>query len=115
MVSSAVWRWFLSKSHAATTWTSLRPRSSLVLPGPCMPQPTTPTEMRPEGAGRLLLLVAQEENSVGAATANPVAARKWRREIPDLKEESFMEGNQARSQPRRPEENEGMGAGEWRR
>src|ERR1035438_6958945 len=109
MVSRADWRWFLSKSHAATTWTSLRPRSSLVLPGPCMPQPTTPTAMRPEGAVVPARPKALAGMKVGAARARLVAARKWRREMPDLKEESFMEVNQARRRGGRREENA------WRR
>ena len=81
----------MSRSHAATTWVSFRFSNSFVLPGPCMPQPTTPTTMRSEG-----LLRAPRPNALagmiaGATTANAVAARKRRRLRPELSIEFFME------------------------
>ena len=48
---------------------SFRPRSSFVLPGPCMPQPTTPTTMRSEGLLRPSWPRALAGMMVGAATA----------------------------------------------
>src|SRR6266540_4210722 len=45
-------RCFLSTLQVATTWQSGSLMKFPVFPGPCMPQPTTPIVMRPEGAGR---------------------------------------------------------------
>jgi hypothetical protein len=70
-----------------------------------MPQPTTPTVILSEGGVRRPLLVAQEENSMGEATANPVAARKRRRLMPEEKEDSFMGRYDARSGGKRREKN----------
>ena len=61
-----------------------------MLPGPCMPQPTTPTTMRSEGAALPSRPKALAGMMVGAARARLVAARNRRRLIPELKEDSFM-------------------------
>src|ERR1044072_8620451 len=74
-------RWFLSMLHVATTWQSASLMKLPVLPGPCMPQPTTPMVMRSEGAGRPSAPRALAGMMVGAATATAVRAIKWRREI----------------------------------
>src|SRR5256885_1488984 len=74
-------RWFLSMLHVATTWQSGSLMKLPVLPGPCMPQPTTPMEMRSEGAGRPSAPSALAGMMVGAARAAAVLAIKRRREI----------------------------------
>src|SRR5262245_48066090 len=74
-------RWFLSMLHVATTWQSGSLMKLPVLPGPCMPQPTTPMVMRSEGAGRPSAPSALAGMMVGAATAAAVLAIKRRREI----------------------------------
>jgi hypothetical protein len=61
-----------------------------VLPGPCMPQPTTPTTMRSEGLFCAPRPKALAGISVGVARAKLVAARKRRRLIPELSADSFM-------------------------
>src|SRR5579864_2793651 len=90
MVLTAAWRWFLSRSQAATTWQSLSLRNSPVLPGPCIPQPTTPRVTRSEGAAFASCPNALAGIMVGAAIASPVAARKRRRFIPILREGLFI-------------------------
>src|SRR5688572_33145265 len=52
----------------------------LVLPGPIMPQPTMPTTIRSEGAGRPARPRALAGINVGSAMAAAVVARNWRRE-----------------------------------
>src|SRR6266536_831354 len=52
-----------------------------VLPGACMPQPTTPMVMRSEGAGRPSAPSVLAGMIVGAATAAAVVAINRRREI----------------------------------
>src|SRR5262249_54033196 len=74
-------RWFLSMLHVATTWQSASLMKLPVLPGPCMPHPTTPMVMRSEGAGRPSAPSALAGMIVGAATAAAVVAIKRRREI----------------------------------
>src|SRR6185369_250357 len=74
-------RWFLSMLHVATTWQSASRMKLPVLPGPCMPQPTTPMVMRSDGAGRPSAPSALAGMIVGAATAAAVVAIKRRREI----------------------------------
>src|SRR6185369_6021825 len=81
---TAAWRWFLSRSQAATTWHSLMPRNASVLPGPCMPQPTTPSVTRSDGAVLPFAPSADDGMRLGAARAKPVAARKRRRLIPEV-------------------------------
>src|ERR1019366_3133975 len=49
MASTALFKWPLSKSHAATTRQSSSARNDLVFSGPCIPQPMTPTVMRLDG------------------------------------------------------------------
>src|SRR4030095_15355074 len=53
-----------------------------VLAGPCIPHPTTPIVIRPEGAVDPSAPSALAGIRVGAAIANPVAARKRRRLMP---------------------------------
>ena len=68
----------------ATTWQSGSFKNSPVFPGPCMPQPTTPSVIRFEGAARFSAPQLRVEIIVGpAAAASPVVARKWRRFIPE--------------------------------
>src|SRR6185369_5035720 len=74
-------RWFLSMLHVATTWQSASRMKLPVLPGPCMPQPTTPMVMRSDGAGRPSAPSALAGMMVGAATAAAAVAIKRRREI----------------------------------
>src|SRR5262252_429903 len=84
MVLTAASRWFLSRSQAATTWQSFSFKKASVLPGPCIPQPTTPRVTRSDGAACAPRPSALAGMIVGAATANPVAAIKRRRLMPDL-------------------------------
>src|SRR6266567_8417437 len=75
MVPTAVCRWSLCRSQAATTWQSFSARKFLVLLGPIMPQPTTPMVMRFEAEGR-----AEPAQAVrGMMAAAPAALRKSRR------------------------------------
>src|SRR5436190_5588602 len=74
-------RWFLSMLQVATTWQSASFMKLPVLPGACMPQPTTPMVMRSEGAGRPSAPRALAGMIVGAAMAVAVVAIKRRREI----------------------------------
>src|SRR5882724_11396213 len=90
MRSTALLRWSLSRSQAATIWQSGRPRKLLVLPGPCMPQPTTPMVMRFEGAAWPKIL---EGTITGALRASPVTPRKRRRLMVDFKDAFFMFDN----------------------
>src|SRR5438105_15019806 len=87
----AACKWFLSKSQAVSTWQSFSARKASVLLGPCMPQPTTPSVIRSEGAVAPPRPSALAGMSVGAARAAPVRARKWRRLIPESFEECFMQ------------------------
>src|SRR6185436_17863425 len=88
-------RWFLSMLHVATTWQSGSLMKLPVLPGPCMPQPTTPMVMRSEGAGRPSAPSALAGMMVGAATAAAVLAIKRRREL--FRSMGLMRGNYAQS------------------
>src|SRR5262245_50995311 len=90
MVSSAACKWFLSRSQAATTWQSLKPRKASVLPGPIMPQPTTPMVIRSEGAVVPARPKALAGMMVGTAMAAPVAARKRRREMGVLNDDFIV-------------------------
>src|ERR1044072_7119359 len=74
-------RWFWSMLHVATIWQSGSRMKLPVLPGACMPQPTTPMVMRSEGAVCPSAPSALEGMMVGAATAAAVMAIKRRREI----------------------------------
>src|ERR1041385_8163620 len=74
-------RCFLSMLHVATTWQSASRMKLPVLPGACMPQPTTPMVMRSEGAVCPSAPSALAGMMVGAATAAAVVAIKRRREI----------------------------------
>src|SRR5438045_9628813 len=88
-------RWLLSMLHVATTWQSGSLMKLPVLPGPCMPQPTTPMVMRSEGAGRPSAPSALAGMVVGAATAAAVLAIKRRRGI--FKSLGFMRRDYAQS------------------
>src|SRR5207245_4228946 len=50
-----------------------------VLPGPCMPQPTTPTAMRCEEAAPLVPPNTRPGTMTGAVSAAPVTTRNCRR------------------------------------
>src|SRR5689334_13639309 len=69
-----------------------------VLPGPCMPQPTTPMVIRSDGAGRPSAPRALAGMIVGTAMAAAVVVIKRRREI--LTDE--LEGFIAATLPHRP-------------
>ena len=79
VVSTAVFKWLLSTSQAATTRQSFICRNSRVLPGPCMPQPTTPTAMRCEEAAPLVPPNTRPGTMTGAVSAAPVTTRNCRR------------------------------------
>jgi len=70
-----------------------------VLPGPCMPQPTTPMVIRFEGDGRPSAPKALAGMKVGAANAKPVAARKRRRLMPEFSEGVFIDALGLRGRP----------------
>src|SRR6185437_3100116 len=74
--------------QVATTWQSASRIKLPVLPGPCMPQPTTPIVMRVEGAGRPSAPNARAGMIVGAAMTAAEVAMKRRREI--LRDVDFM-------------------------
>ena len=58
----------------------LLPRKASVLPGPCMPQPTTPMVMRSDGAAPPPAMAREPVIRVGAArAAMPVKVRNFRR------------------------------------
>src|SRR5690349_13793207 len=60
------------------------PRKASVLPGPCIPHPTTPRVTRSEAPK------TEEGMMVGAANAKLVAARKRRRLMPVLRSDFFI-------------------------
>src|SRR5450755_4038398 len=78
MVSTASFKCFLSKSHAATTRQSSSERKLLVFCGPCMPQPITPTLMRLDGR---FWAKSELGTIVGSAMAAAVVVRNRRRLI----------------------------------
>jgi hypothetical protein len=72
------------------TWQSFNFKKASVFEGPCIPHPTTPSVTRSEGAAWAPRPSALAGMIVGAATANPVAAIKRRRLMPDLAEGFFI-------------------------
>src|ERR1700742_3069748 len=76
MVPTAASIFFGSISHAATTWQSACAIKPLVLFGPCMPQPITPTAIRSDAATR----PARAKGLEATIAAAPADFTKLRRE-----------------------------------
>src|SRR5580704_8930709 len=92
MVSTALFRWFLSRSQAATMWQSSSTRNDLVLLGPCMPQPTMPMVILPDGVVLPLRARTELGRIVGRIMAAPAAFKNWRRSRRLASGDFFMSG-----------------------